>query len=69
MCFPVPLYGCVWTLWAAPCCAQDMVQGIGLCGKLGGSECGGVGGGDGSGGDGSGGGGVDGTVSTNGLIP
>lgn len=46
-----------------------MVQGIGLCGKLGGSECGGVGGGDGSGGDGSGGGGVDGTVSTNGLIP
>lgn len=26
-------------------------------------------GGDGSGGDGSGGGGVDGTVSTNGLIP
>lgn len=37
----------------APCCAQDMVQGIGLCGKLGGSECGGLGG-DGSGGDGSG---------------
>ena len=35
---------------------------------VGGGECGGVGG-DGHGGDGSGGGRVNGTVSTNGLIP